>query len=422
LEKQAESVLSGYRVLDLTNERGHLCGKILGDLGADVVMIEPPGGSPSRSIGPFYHDIPTPENSLFWWYSGASKRGISLDVASPDGKDIFRRLVKGAHFVIESFDPGYMDGLGLGYSHLEAINPGIVMTSITPFGQSGPYAHYQATDIVCSAMGGIMQLYGQPDRAPVRISADPQSYFLGGLHAAQGSMLAHYYRELQGEGQQVDVSIQQAVILTLMVASEVWDVVKVNIRGSGPFSRSVTAKGLLNVRFIYACKDGHVVHWPGGGAQAGIVTSTKRLMKWANEEGMCLELKDVDWSQFDALSITQEELDYQTGIIGGFLRTKTKAELLERAVQESLLIAPVATVADIMKSPQLEARDYWQNVEHPEIGETVSYPGSPVKMSEASWQIRRRAPLIGEHNEEIYVKELGFSKDDLTLLKCRGII
>jgi crotonobetainyl-CoA:carnitine CoA-transferase CaiB-like acyl-CoA transferase len=235
-------------------------------------------------------------------------------------------------------------------------------------------------------------------------------------------MLAHYYRELQGEGQQVDVSIQQAVILTLMVASEVWDVVKVNIRGSGPFSRSVTAKGLLNVRFIYACKDGHVVHWPGGGAQAGIVTSTKRLMKWANEEGMCLELKDVDWSQFDALSITQEELDHQTGIIGGFLRTKTKAELLERAVKESLLIAPVATVADIMKSPQLEAREYWQKVEHPEIGETVSYPGSPVKMSEASWQIRCRAPLIGEHNEEIYVKELGFSKDDLVLLKCRGII
>ena len=422
MEQRSESLLEGYRVLDLTDEKGHLCGKILGDLGADVIIIEPPAGSPSRKIGPFYHDIPDPEKSLFWWYNNASKRGVTLDIESPDGKEIFRKLVKGAHFVIESFAPGYMDGLGLDYGDLEKINPGIVMTSISPFGQSGPHAQYQATDIVCSAMGGLMQLYGQPDRAPVRVSCDPQSYFLGGLHAAQGSMLAHYYRELHGEGQHVDVSIQQAVILTMMVAVELWDLYKVNYRGSGPFSRTVTSKGLLNVRFIYQCKDGHVVHWPGGGAQAGIVASTKRLMKWANDEGMCLELKDIDWTQFDALSITQEELDYQTGIIGQFLLTKTKAELLDRAVQESMLIAPVATIADIAASPQLEARGYWQEVAHPEVGETVKYPGAPVKMSGASWQVQRRAPLMGEHNEEIYGRELGFTQAQLVLLKSRGVI
>jgi crotonobetainyl-CoA:carnitine CoA-transferase CaiB-like acyl-CoA transferase len=422
LEKQGEALLGGYRVLDLTNERGHLCGKILGDLGADVIVIEPPGGCSSRNTGPFYHDIPEQEKSLFWWYANASKRGITLDLSTHDGKNIFLKLVKSAHFVVESFEPGYMEDLGLGYQDLEAINPGVVVTSITPFGRTGPHAGYQATDIVCSAMGGLMQLFGQPDRAPVRVSCDPQSYFLGGLHAAQGAMVAHYHRELTGEGQHVDVSIQQAVILTLMVAVEIWDLYKFNIRGNGPFARSITPKGLLSVRFIYACKDGHVVHWPGGGAQAGIVASTTRLIKWANDEGMCLEFKDYDWTQFDALSITQEDLDRVTGIIGQFLMTKTKTELLDKAVQESMLIAPVATIADIYASPQLQARGYWQEVEHPEIGETVKYPGAPVKLSGATWQIRCRAPLIGEHNREIYGGELGYSQEQLVLLKSRGVI
>jgi crotonobetainyl-CoA:carnitine CoA-transferase CaiB-like acyl-CoA transferase len=207
-----------------------------------------------------------------------------------------------------------------------------------------------------------------------------------------------------------------------MVAVEVWDLYKVNVRGNGPFARAVTPRGLLNVRYIYPCKDGHVVHWPGGGAQAGIVNSTKRLIKWANDEGMCLEFKDTDWTKFDALTITQEEIDHVTGIVGQFLLTKTKAELLERSVRESILIAPVATIADIAASPQLQARNYWQEVEHPEIGEKVKYPGALVKFSETDWQIRRRAPLIGEHNREIYEGELGLTQEQIVFLKSRGVI
>ena len=187
-----EGLLAGCRVLDLADEKGILCGKILGDLGADVIKLEPPGGDPARHNGPFYKDIPHPEKSLFWWYTNLNKRGITLNLETEDGRDLFRRLVRTAHFVIESFEPDYMASLGLSYAELEKINRRVIMTSITPFGQSGPYAHYKATDLVGVAIGGMVRMYGDPGRPPVRISA-PQFYFLGGIHGAVGSTMAHYY-------------------------------------------------------------------------------------------------------------------------------------------------------------------------------------------------------------------------------------
>ena len=163
-------LLAPYRVLDLTDERGLLAGKILADLGADVLQIEPPGGSPARKIGPFHGDDPQPEKSLFWWAYAANKRGITLDLEQKDGQALLEKLVAEADFLIESFTPGYLDGLGLGYQHLAEINPKLVMVSITPFGQDGPYSNYQATDIVGMALGGFMYLTGDEDRAPIRIS------------------------------------------------------------------------------------------------------------------------------------------------------------------------------------------------------------------------------------------------------------
>ena len=238
--------------MDLADEKGLLCGKVLGDMGADVIRIEPPGGDPARNIGPFYKDIPHPEKSLFWFFTNLNKRGITLDIGTADGKEIFRRLVKTADFVVESFKPGYMESLGLGYSELEKLNPRIIMTSITPFGQTGPYAYYKATDLVGVSMGGMVRLYGESDRPPNRISA-PQFYFLGGLHGAQGSLVAHYHRELTGEGQHVDVSCQQAVVLALMNAAEIWDIYKINYRAAGPkaFSPRPTPPGPLFVRLIW---------------------------------------------------------------------------------------------------------------------------------------------------------------------------
>ena len=187
---QANFLLSPYRVLDLTDERGLLCGKILADLGADVIQIEPPGGSSARDIGPFYHDEAHPEKSLFWWAYANNKRGVTLNLDTVDGRQLLQRLARGAHFLIESWPPGYLESLGLGYEALAAINPELIVVSITPFGQDGPYAHYKATDVTGMAMGGLMYLTGDPDRAPVRVGF-PQFYLHGAAAGATGAMLAH---------------------------------------------------------------------------------------------------------------------------------------------------------------------------------------------------------------------------------------
>ena len=182
-----ELLLSPYRVLDLTGQGGLLCGKILADLGADVIQVEPPGGSTSRNIGPFYQDDVHPEKSLFWWSYAANKRSITLNLETADGRDLLKRLVKSAHFLIESFPPGYMDGLSLGYTGLEAINPELVMVSITPFGSDGPYARWKAPDIVGMALGGFMYLTGDSDRPPLRVSI-PHFHLHGAAAGAAGAL------------------------------------------------------------------------------------------------------------------------------------------------------------------------------------------------------------------------------------------
>ena len=419
-----DTLLGGCRVLDLTDKKGHLCGKILGDFGADVIKIEKPGGDPSRNIGPFYKDIPDPEKSLFWFATNTSKRGITLDIEIPEGREIFKSLVATADLVVESFEPGYMDDKGLGYTELKKVKSDIIMTSITPFGQTGPYAHYQASDLIATAMGGLVRILGDLGRPPVRMSCDPQAYFHAGLHGALGSIVAYYYREVSGEGQHVDVSMQEAVTLALMNTVEVYEMMKVNIIGMGQFYISVRPEplGLLFTRLIVPCKDGYVFCPFGGGAFGGQVQSSRTLLAWANQEGMAMELKDFDFSQWDASTLTQEESDRLSAIIGDFLKTKTKAELYEESVKRGIMLAPCNTIEDLSNNVQLEARGFWEKVEHPELGEAITYPGAPLKIKETPWRIQRCAPLIGEHNEEVYVGELGFSKEEMTILKANGVI
>ena len=158
--------MSGWRALDLTDEKGFLCGKILADLGVDVIKVEKPGGEPARNIPPYYHDIKDPEKSLYWFSYNCNKRSITLNLKTDEGKDLFKRLVKNTDFLIESFPPGYMAELRLNFGELEKLNPRLIMTSITPFGQDGPYAKLRASDIVVQAMGTVLSLFGDPDRAP----------------------------------------------------------------------------------------------------------------------------------------------------------------------------------------------------------------------------------------------------------------
>ncbi|MEE8472289.1 MAG: CoA transferase, partial [Dehalococcoidia bacterium] len=388
------ALLSPYRVLDLSDRRGFLCGKILGDLGADVIKVEPPGGEPSRNIGPYYHDEPDPEKSLYWYAFNTSKRGITLDLKSPQGVDTFRRLVEGADIVIESSAPGHMEGLGLGYPDLEKINPGIVMTSITPFGQTGPHRDFKASDIVVMALGGQMYCAGDEDRPPVRISV-PQAALQAGAHGAVGTMIALHHSQMTGQGQHVDVSMQEGIVRLETPELPFWEFEGVNFRRWGPKRQRVH----LLLREVWPCRDGHVAFRLIGG---GFGSRIRPLVEWMDEEGMAGILKGVNWETFGFSDISVEDNDAWEEIFGRFFLKHTKAEINEQALSRGFIVLPGNTPRDTQADRQLEARDFWVDVEHPELGASIRYPGAPIKLSRSPWRIRGRAPLIGEHNEEVF--------------------
>lgn len=412
----AESMLSPYRALDLADEKGLMCGKILGDMGADVIKIERPGGDLARNIGPFYHDEPHPEKSLFWFALNTSKRGITLNIETPDGQEIFKRLVKTADFVIETFAPGYLDKLGLGYSDLAKINPGVILVSITPFGQTGPYKDWKTADIVAWAMGGEMAPFGDVDRPPIRISHHSQAYLHAGNDGAQGALTALYARWKTGEGQHVDVSIQDAVSQCTEHLTATWDLRGV-VRKRG--EEAMMGAGHTAKR-LWRCKDGWV-SWSHGGPSR--LAPSLPLIRWMQAEGMSNEFLDkFDWNRPDFIRIPQSEMDKIEEPTAEFFMTKTKAELLAGAVKYQIMLYPVFTTADMLSDPQLAARKFWEQIEHSELGTTITYPGAFGVFSETPIRISRRAPLIGEHNREIYEKELGMSKEKLILLKQAGVI
>ena len=411
-------LLAPYRVLDLTDERGLLAGKILADLGADVVQIEPPGGNPARNIGPFYGDDPQPEKSLFWWAYAANKRSITLDLEQKDGQALLKKMVGEAAFLVESFTPGYLDTLGLGYDLLAEINPKLVMVSITPFGQDGPYSNYQATDIVGMALGGFMYLTGDDDRAPVRISF-PHFYLHGGAAGATAAMLAHTYRITSGQGQYVDVSCQQAVAKTLAHAPQIWDIEGAILKRMGVYRQT---SGENRVRINWPCKDGYVNYMVQGGS---VAYSTRALLEWMKEDSFdTADLDAIDWEKMGYGAITPELMDQLGGPLGDFFKGHTRAELVQGSLDRRILLFPVATPSALQDHPQLEARGYFKELEHPELGATVQYPGAFVKSGDGEdiAGIYRRPPLIGEHNTVIFQGELGITGSELESLKRSGVI
>src|SRR4249919_53290 len=412
-------LLSPYRVLDLSNELGFLCGKILGDLGADVIKIEPPGGEPARRLGPFYGDQPDPEKSLFWFGFNNNKRGITLNLESAKGREIFSQLVAKADFVMETFTPGYLDGLNLGYITLSKINPRLVLTSITPFGQTGPYSKFKASDIEIMALSGCMSLTGDPDRPPLRVTF-PQSYGWTGSYAAMGALIAHYYHEQTGEGQQVDVSAQACLLWAFSHAHTFWDLNRHVEKRAGSFmtGRSITG---AKMRVFWPCQDGYLNFIIYGG-EAGRRTN-QALVEWMDSKGMAPDfLKQKDWKTFDIAQVSQEEIDRMEEPIGDFFKGVTKAEFFKEVVKRQMLGYPVASVKEIFADPQHEARHFWQTIEHPELQTSIDYPGGFAKFSEGACQIWRRAPLIGEHNQEIYGQELGMSPAQIAQLQKQGVI
>lgn len=412
-------MLSPYRVLDLSDERGQLAGQILGDLGADVILVEPPGGSSSRRLGPFAGDSPDLERSLFFWATNRNKRSVTLNIETSDGRDILRSLVKDADFLIESFAPGYLESLGLGYEALKDLNPGLMLVSITPFGQYGPKAHWPASDLTVMASTGVLLLTGDDDRPPVRLSV-PQAFFHASAEAAVGALLALHARKSDGIGQHVDVSAQQAAMMATQsfVLAAPWGDVELR-RYSGGLKL-----GPLNLRFVHRAKDGYVsVTFLFGTA---IGPFSRRLMEQMYTEGFVDEAtRDKDWLNYTVLLLTGQEppseLDRCIEAIAAWCAAHTKRELFEMAMEKSLLLVPVSTTADVVESRQLAARDFWATVPQPGHGRDVTYPGPFAKFSEAPIQYRLPPPLLGEHNNEIYAA-LGMDGAARLALFAQGVI
>jgi len=413
-----ERMLSPYLVLDLSDDQGYLCGRILGDMGADVIKIEPPGGDPGRNRGPFYKDDPSPEKSLYWMAYNFNKQSLTLDINQDTGREIFRKLVARADFVIETCPPGYLDQINLGYAELKKINPKMIMTSITPFGQKGPYAHFRASDLEIMAMSGMLSIVGDPDQPPVRVSF-PLSQMWTGMHAAMGTLMAHYYRSVSGNGQHVDVSGQASMLWALAHAPCFWDINQVNTERAGSFvtGRSVTG---AKMRAIFPCRDGFVNFIIYGGP-SGIRTNYN-LAKWMEEEGLGNEaMSNRDWKTFDIARVTQAEIDAMETPIAEFLKTKTRQEFFQEVIGRDMLGYPVATAKDIREDSQLAARDFWKKINFPEMDADITFPGGFFKSTETECGPRLKAPKIGEHNEKI-LAEMGYKKEDVVKLQQAHVI
>ncbi|MBN2062745.1 MAG: CoA transferase [Deltaproteobacteria bacterium] len=410
-------MLESVKALDLTDFQGFFCGRILADMGVDVIKIEKPGGDPSRDIGPFHKGKIDSERSLFWFAYNANKRGITLDIEREEGREIFKKLVKAADFIIESYPVDYMRTIGLDYSELCKINPKIIVVSITPFGSKGPYSSYRSCELVNMAMSGLMNLSGDPDRPPIMISY-PHACHHAGAQAAVAALAAYYWRHESDRGQHIDIAVRDSIIQMIAQPIAHWCTNNVKVRRSGQH-RIGWGPGL--VRQIWPCRDGFVIFLLGGGGTRA--RTNKSLTGWMDSEGMASDfMKKMDWDVFDMSTTTETVVKELEKDIGRFLMAHTKEELFEGGMRRHVDIYPVNDCRDIAEEVQLKERNFWIKVDHPELGEELIYPGTFVRSSETFSGIRQRAPLTGEHSRDIYERELGISKTELDKLRQRKII
>ena len=410
--------LAGLRVLELADEKGQFCGKLLGDLGADVVKLEPPGGEPNRQIGPFLDDVPHPERSLSFWYYNTSKRGITLNVETADGRQLFARLAATADVVLETFRPGLLASFGLNYQALRERNPQLVMCSLTPFGQSGPWRNYLSSDLLHMAAGGEMASCGYDEadvpNAPPIAPGGGNAWHMGCHFAYMAIMAALVHRTASGQGQYIDVSIHEACALTTEAAIA-------NYVYRGEVVRRQTGRHHAagpTPRTQFRAKDGnYVCALVGGRLNPKFVRELAELL---DSYGMAGDLKDPKYQ--DQAIITENTSHIIDDLIANFIASLPAEEVYHAAQDRGFTWGAVRAPEALFDDPHLHDRSFWKQVEHPELGRSFVYPGEVAIYNGSPWQIARRAPLIGEHNAEIFCGELGLSHRELVVLAESRVI
>ena len=397
-----ESALEGIKVLELGHHiSAPYCVKLLADYGAEVIKVEPPTeGDRSRRMGPFPEDVPHLEKGGLFLHLNMNKKGITLNLECYDGAKILKELVRWADILVENFPPMYLPSMGLGYSDLEPVNPQLVMTSITPFGQTGPYRDYKATEMGIFAMSGRMNSHGIPEREPLRYGPDI-SWFQTGTTAAVSTLAALFVSQAEGVGQQVDVSAMEALVGNLDNRPLYYE-----------YSGVKTERGKLVGGYphgAYPCKDGYVV------MAVGYQAYFQRL---CNAMGLPDLTADPRFSTPEARSENQEEFE---PIFFGWMMEHTKREVFEVCQEARVMCGPLMGPDELLEDPQLKARGFFVEVDHPEAG-TLTYPGAPFKMPKTPWKVRSPAPTLGEHNWEVYCGRLGYSREDLVHLRSAGVI
>ncbi|MFC4055486.1 CaiB/BaiF CoA transferase family protein [Actinomadura syzygii] len=386
----ALSALSGLRVLEIPGPYGQYAGKLLADQGAEVVLVEPPGGAATRRAAPYVADEPGPDTSLAFAYYNANKRSIVLDLDAEEGRVAFRALAASYDVVLDgSGVVGNLDALGLGYDQLSALRPELVMTVVTPFGTDGPYADHQATDLVLMALGGLLGLGGYADGIPTRAYGD-QALLAAAQFAAVGTMLAVLQAERTGRGQLVDVSAQEAVVMAHENAVQWYALEHVDRRRNGGEARQAAVG-------VYPCRDGHVYL-----LAKGLGVFWDELVGWLEAEGVegAASLRDPKWKD-DAYNSSDEGKAEFATIFGRFAMNRTKAELYEAAKRARLPLCPVNTPADLIAGPQLAARGYFVDVPHPPTGRTLRMPGTPFTLSACPRAETVPAPSPGAHTADV---------------------
>ena len=406
-EKSAggKKALNGLKVVEYGRMiSGPYCAKLLADLGAEVIKIEPPGGGDqSRAIGPFLNDIPHPERSGLFSYVNTNKLGISLNPLSEAGKKIFFQLVENADILVENNPPQLMEKWGLGYEDLRKVNPGLIMTSITPFGQSGPYRDYKACELITyhsSGAGHTTPRSGDPDQAPLKLGARVTEFYAG-MNGALAAMGAVLIREMTQKGQHIDISAQECFLNNALAGMPYW-LFNNELMGRG--GRQPWAPIA-----ILPCKDGHVSF------------QFQSEQQWLD----LLELMgNPDWAESELFKdqfARGENWDGLELLLNEWLSEQPKQAFFHAAQAKRCPVGPVNRMDEVLNCEHLADRDFFVKADIPGTGD-VKIPSAPYKFSETPWQLYQPAPTLGQHNEDIYCNRLGYKREDLVKMRGLGVI